>query len=224
MPARAAIALSVSPGCTTYEQPAVLLAEAGTAVAVEPVSSASASPSPDVTLETTGALTPGSCWGGICTVEPATSPASGERPFAAASWSTVRPSAAAIEESDSPGATTWTKNAEAAAGSTRSIPATTPMSRRNRKRMRRSVVKTSPDRNHCKYPFTLQIRLHRFEAGRNRGAAATLGRGGGHQRPGGQDHPPLRTGVGLTQRGDPLLEGPALGLRQAIVRLGERAR
>ncbi len=45
-------------------------------------------------------------WGGICSVEPAVSCESDEIPLAAASWETDRPSAAATDESDSPGAMT----------------------------------------------------------------------------------------------------------------------
>ena len=48
-------------------------------------------------------------WGGIWRVEPEISWAVGESPFAAASALTLSPSAAATDDSVSPGATTWTK-------------------------------------------------------------------------------------------------------------------
>jgi hypothetical protein len=56
--------------------------------------------------------------GGIWTAEPAIRPASSGRPLAAASCATDRPSAAAIELSDSPVVTVCAKNAEAEAGAT----------------------------------------------------------------------------------------------------------
>jgi hypothetical protein len=53
----------------------------------------------------------GGAGGGRCrwisTVSPATSAASGERPFAAASWLTLSPSSAAIDHRLSPGSTVW---------------------------------------------------------------------------------------------------------------------
>ena len=107
-PARAAIAVNVSPGWTTYA-PALVAA----VVAVAPASSASLSPSPPpAVLVTAGAagvgVEPGCC-GGIWMVDPAISWAVGESPFAEASWDTLSPSAAAIEDNGSPGAMTWTK-------------------------------------------------------------------------------------------------------------------
>ena len=88
----------MSPGWTTYPP-----GDTGAAVVAE---------------ESTGAAaetTPPPC-GGIISVVPLTSWASDERPLAAASWATVRPSAAATEDSDSPAATTCGKSADAAAG------------------------------------------------------------------------------------------------------------
>ena len=55
-------------------------------------------------------------WDGIISVLPAVSDASGDSPLAAASCSTVTPSLAATEDSDSPGATVWGNAADAAAG------------------------------------------------------------------------------------------------------------
>ena len=86
-PCRAAISESVSPGWTTYP-PA--LANSGT-------------PAPAAGEAAATSAAPG---GGIISVEPLTSWAPDERPLAAASCATVRPSVAAIDESDSPAATT----------------------------------------------------------------------------------------------------------------------
>ena len=61
-----------------------------------------------VPAEVVGATTLPPC-GGIWMVEPASSWVSGESPLAAASESTLNPSWAAIELSDSPRETTWTK-------------------------------------------------------------------------------------------------------------------
>src|SRR5437764_13711689 len=102
-PAREAIPVSVSPGWTTYA-PALL---AGAADAVDATSSASLSPSPiedatpvavEVAPDELATAVPDPC-GGICSADPATSCVVGDSPLAAASASTVRPSAAAIENS-----------------------------------------------------------------------------------------------------------------------------
>src|SRR5947209_3291678 len=94
-PARAAIAESVSPGCTTYE-PAF---DAGPSV-LDPVSSV-LDPASSVLDEVSprpasDPAVPRVC-DGIINVLPAVSKASGDNPLAAASWSMVRPSLAATE-------------------------------------------------------------------------------------------------------------------------------
>ena len=61
----------------------------------------------------------------VGSVLPALSDASSDNPFAAASSLTLTPSLAAIEDSDSPGATTCGKAADAAAGAIRSVAAAT---------------------------------------------------------------------------------------------------
>src|SRR5207248_11641070 len=115
-----AIALRVSPACTTYEP-----SEAGAALVADEQPTSSESPStsqlselaveadvvPVVVLVETAPV-----WGGIASVEPAISWVSGEMPLAAASWSSVSPSVAATEVSVSPGETTCRKLAEAAVG------------------------------------------------------------------------------------------------------------
>ena len=115
IPARAAIADRVSPGRTTYA-PEGAVDDVETAPLV-PTSSLSLSPSPPEPRE---AFTPDAfvneddVCGGIITVDPAMRCASADRPLAAASCATLRPSAAATEYRDSPGTTVWAKAAEAA--------------------------------------------------------------------------------------------------------------
>ena len=99
-------------------------------------------------------------------VEPASSWVSGESPLAAASASTLSPSWAAIDDRDSPLETTWTKYAEAVAGTPSMAPAATVMSRESRKRMRPSVVNTTPNRNRCNRRCRVQNRVQPFRAGR----------------------------------------------------------
>jgi hypothetical protein len=120
VPATAARALRVSPGWTTYCDDEA--SDVGTSTP-EPVSLPAGAPA---CSEATGVEasdeTPASC-GGITSCDPVVSSAVAGRPFAVANCSTVKPSVAATDESDSPGSTTCRKAAEAVAGAIMAVAA-----------------------------------------------------------------------------------------------------
>src|SRR5437764_7505724 len=114
--------------------------------------------------------TTGAVWGGIVRFEPAWSCASDERPFADASWSRVSPSAAAIELSDSPGATTWRNAPEALAGA-RAPRRTTETTTKRSRTAPQLLFGNHEKGNPCNAPVSLQERVQAL-------AAATSDRAG----------------------------------------------
>src|ERR1700759_3276667 len=110
------MAVRVSPGWTRYEPPPTEAVALLTGDATELVATSSLSPSPSPASADPDATEVVAPCAGIWIPLPAISCAVGETPWAAASCATLRPSAAATEESDSPGLTTWTKSADADAG------------------------------------------------------------------------------------------------------------
>ena len=122
-------------------------------------------PSPDAAV---------SCvWAGIIKVLPAISDASGDSPLAAASSSTLRPSLAATEESDSPDSTRCGNAPDAAAGAVSSAATRTEIT--PRRRTAGSVSEPAVDTNRCNPPRSVQDCVRAVE--RLQGAPAEVGAG-----------------------------------------------